>query len=181
MNAPKRGRFFALSSCCRRGVGLSSKNMIRWITSFLFIVALPLQAGVYKWQSEDGTIHYSDSPKPGAEELVLPKTAPASQQDQTKGDYTLFEIETPSNEQTLRGADGQVSVGLSINPALQEGHKIRYIVDGKALDEDLEQTHITLQNLSMGSHSLQAQVIDNSGNSVKATLSVRFHLRQAGL
>ena len=155
--------------------------MIRWLIPFLFVTVLPLQAGVFKWQSEDGIVHYSDTPQPGAEELQLHNAGSTAQQAQAEGAYSLFEIESPSNEQTLRSADGQVSVGLSLNPALQEGHKIRYLVDGKALDEDLQLLHISLKNVTFGSHNIQAQIVDSAGNSVISTSSVRFHLRQPGI
>ncbi|MCF6281105.1 MAG: DUF4124 domain-containing protein [Candidatus Polarisedimenticolaceae bacterium] len=147
----------------------------------LLVVALPLQAGVYKWNSDDGVVHYSDVPHKGAVEMVMPAMEPAAQQDQAEDGYTLFEIEVPTNEQTFRGVKGEVPVALSITPALQEGHVIRYFVDGRALTEDLKSSRITLKSITMGSHSLKAQIIDDGGNTIKISSAVRFHLRQAGL
>jgi len=147
----------------------------------MLVIALPLQAGVYKWYSADGVAHYSDVPHKGAVEVVLSKEAPASSQDQVEGEYTLFEIESPTNEQTIRSTKGEVPVTVVISPALQEGHAIRYFVDGKALTEDLKATRITVQNITMGSHSLMAQIIDSSSNTIKVTSSIRFHIRKAAL
>ena len=151
--------------------------MTRWLIPLL-LIAFPLQAAVFKWQSEDGTVHYSDTPQPGAEELQLQESKPTSSPEQAEGEYLLFEIESPANEQTFRSAEGQVSVNLSLNPSLQEGHKIRFIVDGKTMEEELQLTQILLQNVTLGSHTLQAQVVDSDGNAIKSTAIVRFHLRQ---
>jgi hypothetical protein len=147
----------------------------------LLVVALPLQAGAYKWYSADGSVHYSDTPHKGAVEITLVKEAPVEQQDQGEGNYSQFEIELPTNEQTLRDAKGEVAVTIIMTPALQEGDVIRYFIDGKALGDDFKSTRITLKNIVIGSHGLKAQIIDSNGNTVKMTPSVRFHMRQAAL
>ncbi len=154
---------------------------LRFLIPLLLSAALPLQAGIYKWYSDDGTVHYTDVPHSGAVEMVLPNGSPTPQDGESEGDYTQFEIETPTNEETLRDAKGHISVALIISPALQEGHSIRYFVNGQALAEDLKASRITLQNLSMGSHTLMAQVIDGSGNTLKSSSTIRFHLRKAAL
>jgi hypothetical protein len=154
---------------------------LRFLIPLLLSAALPLQAGVYKWYSNDGTVHYSDVPHSGAVEMVLPTDLPVLQDDGVQGDYSQFEIETPVNDATLRDTKGHVSVVLIISPALQEGHSIRYFVDGKALTADFKTSQISLQNVTKGSHSLMAQVIDGSGNTIRSSSTIRFHLRKAAL
>ncbi len=155
--------------------------MTRSLIPLLLVVSLPLQAGVYKWQSADGAVHYSDVPHTGAVEMLLPKEAPVTQQNQAGSAYTLFEIEAPANELTVRSAKGEVAVAIGITPTLQEDHLIRYFVDGRALTEDFNVNHLTLKNITVGSHNLKAQIIDGNGNTIKTTSAVRFHMRQAAL
>ncbi len=112
--------------------------------------------------------------------MLLPKETPVTQ-SQTGSAYTLFEIEAPANELTVRSAKGEVAVAIGIAPALQEGHVIRYFVDGRALTEDFKASHLTLKNITVGSHNLKAQIIDGDGNTLKTTSAVRFHMRQAAL
>ncbi len=155
--------------------------MTRYLTSLLLLISLPLQASIYKWQSADGAIHYSDVPHVGAVEMAFPKGVSVTQPSQAEGDYTLFEIEVPANDLTIYSAKGEVVIAISITPKLQESHAIRYFVDGRALAEDFKVGRLTLKNVTVGSHNLKAQIIDGSGNTVKTTSMVRFHIRQAAL
>lgn len=155
--------------------------MTRRLIPLFLVVSLPLQAGVYKWHSADGAVHYSDVPHTGAVEIVFPKERPVTQQDLVEGNYTLFTIGAPANELIVRSAKGEVAVAIRITPALQEGHAIRYFVDGRALTKDFKVGRLTLKNITMGSHNLKAQIIDGNGNTVKTTPMVRFHMRQAAL
>jgi hypothetical protein len=155
-------------------------------------MALPLFArDVYKFVSEDGEIVYSERYHPDAERIKVPdskKGASLPLGDQSEealaaaaGDYASFTIVQPSDDETIRNDEGTVSIGISLTPGLAEGHVIHLYLDGTKLDSDIKQTQISLQQLSRGTHSLQAKIVNAEGESLKDSNSITFHLRQASV
>ncbi|MCU7904782.1 MAG: DUF4124 domain-containing protein [Candidatus Thiodiazotropha sp. (ex Epidulcina cf. delphinae)] len=164
------------------------------ILLLLLLTALPLFAGdVYKWTSADGEVIYSERYHPDAERIKVTgkkKTSAVSLTDQDEeaaaeaaaaGDYASFEIVQPADDETVRNADGSVPVGLSLSPTLASGHIIHLYVDGAKLDSDITRTQLILQQLSRGTHTLQAKIVDSQGEPLKDSNSVTFHLRQAAV
>lgn len=170
--------------------------MFRLSLSMLLFVTTASLAGVYKWVDEDGTVHYSDRPSEQAETLRVPgmgrspdttEKATASEAEQASpsppagpgGGYTVFEIVQPEPNQTFRIDTGEVTVGMLLEPGLQQGHHIQLSVDGVALKDRLSSTQLVLRNLGRGSHTLTASVVDATGQTVTAAVPVSFHLRAA--
>jgi hypothetical protein len=155
---------------------------------FALLIALPLFArDVYKYISEDGEIIYSERYHPDAERVKVKDSkktaAPPDEQSEDEaraaaGEYDTFSIVQPSDDETIRNEEGNVSVGISLSPSLAEGHVIHLYVDGAKLDSDIKQTQLSLQKMTRGTHSLQAKIVDSEGASLKETNSVTFHLRQ---
>ncbi|MCU7929733.1 MAG: DUF4124 domain-containing protein [Candidatus Thiodiazotropha sp. (ex Codakia rugifera)] len=162
------------------------------ILLIILLLALPLFArDVYKYTSEDGEIVYSERYHPDAERITVsdkqkPSSLSLDEQSEEEaaalaGDYARFEIVQPVGDETIRNADGSVPVGLSISPALATGHVIHLFVDGTKLDSDITQTQLILQELNRGTHTLQAKIVNDQGESLKDSNSVIFHLRQAAI
>ncbi|MCU7921295.1 MAG: DUF4124 domain-containing protein, partial [Candidatus Thiodiazotropha sp. (ex Dulcina madagascariensis)] len=151
----------------------------------LLLTALPLLArDVYKWISEDGEVIYTERYHPDAERIKVTdkkKSSAVSLTDESEsaaaaaGEYASFEIVQPANDETVRNADGSVPVGLSLSPALASGHIIHLYVDGAKLDSDITRTQLILQQLSRGTHTLQAKIVDSQGEPLKDSNSVTFH------
>jgi len=152
---------------------------------------------IFKRIGPDGQVYFSDQPGSDAERVdvtpaqtislppVPEQTEPAAAA--TQGDaivaYTGFSITSPTSDQGVRANDGNVTVHLSLQPALQSGHMIVLNVDG----EDGESTNsssglmIELNNLSRGQHTVMATVIDEDGNVLIKTEPATFQvLRVAG-
>jgi hypothetical protein len=158
--------------------------------SVLFLslfIALPLFArDVYKHISEDGEVIYSERYHPEAKRIKVTdkkkSTAPSDElNDEARaaaGEYATFSIVQPTDDETIRDEEGKVSVGISLSPNLAEGHVIHLYVDGTKLDSDIKRTQLILQQLSRGTHSLQAKIVNSEGNSLKESNSITFHLRQ---
>ena len=151
----------------------------------------------FKRIGPDGQVYFSDQPGPDAERVdVTPVQAislpPVPEQTETvaaatQGDatvaYTEFSITSPTSDQGVRANDGNVTVHLSLQPALQSDHMIVLNVDG----EDGESANsssglmIELNNLSRGQHTVMATVIDEDGKVLIKTDPVTFQvLRVAG-
>ena len=137
---------------------------------------------VYKWVDSNGKIHYSDRPVAGAKPSAVPVQKAPPPQDKpspgqaTPGPYARLEIVAPEDNVTVRDADGNVQVGLVLEPALMEGHRLQILTDGAPASGDIPGTQLRISGLSLGSHQLQAQIIDSSGTPIASTSVVHFHL-----
>jgi len=170
--------------------------MQRLLVLFLVFICATANAQIYKRTGPDGQVYFSDQPGPDAERIDL---APAqtinlpsvpeqaggvtSEQQEAAVVYTEFFVASPSAEQGVRANDGNVTVHLSLHPALQPGHAIVLNVDG----EDGEASNsgsvlmVELNNLSRGQHTVMATVVDGEGNQLIQTDPVSFFvLRAAG-
>ena len=138
------------------------------------------QAEVYRWKDADGNVVYSDTPKPGAEEVTIseptivpsyrprPTTATQTSTSATDGKpYDQLQINQPANEETFRNVTN-VNVSVAARPALQQsiGHALQLLYDGQVLGEPGSQTSYQLADVERGAHTLQAEIIDASGKSL---------------
>ena len=151
------------------------------------------QAQAYKWTDEDGVVHYSDRPEPGAEVINLPESqgtrraaAPAAAQTAaTTGDdaaanqpfrYESLEVMAPSAEETLWNIGGVLNVSLALQPALQPGHQVRVYFDGTP--REVPGTSFQLEDVYRGVHNIQAEVLDEAGELQIRSLPNRFYVQQ---
>ncbi len=105
----------------------------------------------------------------------------ATAQSQGSG-YTGFSITSPTNDQGVRANDGNVTVQLSLQPALQSGHTIVLSASGEGSQSTENSSGLTvgLKNLSRGLHTVSAAVVDKDGNKLISTESVSFHVLRVG-
>ena len=152
-------------------------------------------ADAYTWTDDEGIVHYSDRPQPGATRIVLaePNTgrSPAPQrkaatddtatQDDTPDSgpmrYENFEITSPGAEETLWNIEGVLNVSLSLTPALQPGHQVRVYFDGNP--RMVNGTNFQIDEVYRGVHNLQAEVVDATGQLMIRTRPNRFYVQQA--
>ena len=147
---------------------------------------------IYKYTQPDGKVVYSDRPPPvdQAEEVTLeplqtfnlpavssPKK-PVAKKEEPAG-YEEFKVTSPSDDATIRDNGGNVSVRLSLSPALRSGHSIEVTMDGKSIGSG-NSTSITLTGVDRGSHTVQAAVKDDGGNVIARSTSIVFHLKRSG-
>jgi len=98
------------------------------------------------------------------------------------GSYTGFSITNPTNDQGVRANDGNVTIHMSIQPALQSGHMIVLNVDGEDGKSSKTSSDLTmeLENMSRGLHTITATVVDKDGNDLIKTETVSFHVLRVG-
>lgn len=160
----------------------------------LLALALPAGADVYKYYDSDGNLVLSDSvPGERAEKVEKLKpnpvmTVPALAPSRTyrpaasavpkpvrqAGDYEIV-IQSPGAESFHRRAGEGIPVAFSVTPSLQDGHRLKLLLDGSS-SENLEE--IVPESLGRGSHTLEVRVEDADGTVLKAG-SVTFHIQQA--
>ena len=152
-------------------------------------------ADTYTWTDDEGVVHYSDRPHPGAKRIIIDSpntsralarqraadaaaTADASEAEAGKPiQYESFEIASPGAEETLWNIEGVLNVSLSLTPALQPGHQVRVYFDGNP--QIVSGTSFQLQEVWRGVHNLQAEVLDETGQMKIRTRPNRFYVQQS--
>ena len=152
-------------------------------------------AEAYRWVDENGTVHYSDKPVPGAVQIELPsdnriasrqrfRAAPAVPA-QSAGDrqanvgvfkYESLAVASPAAEETLWNIEGRLNVTLDLRPALQGGHRVRVYFDGNP--RMVDGPSFQIQEVYRGVHNLQAEVVDATGKLMIRSVPNRFYVQQ---
>ncbi len=162
------------------------------ITAIVAVLAAgTVMAQAYRWTDAEGVVHYSDRPQEGAEEIVLqhsnraaPVLSPQAQSSQSDNtdtpaapfSYESVSISTPAAEETLWNIEGVLDVTLNVQPALQAGHQVRVYFDGE--QNLVSGANFQLQEVHRGAHSIQAEVLDESGRLMGRSQPNRFYVQQ---
>ena len=166
------------------------------ILVLLGLLVMPFAAAyeAYVWTDEDGVVHYSDRPVPGAKRIELSdpnasqslarrpgEADQAGDQDEqadTAGPvrYESFEIVSPGAEETLWNIEGVLNVSMALSPPLQPGHQVRVYFDGSP--QIVSGTSLQLQEVWRGVHNLQAEVLDETGKMLIRSRTNRFYVQQ---
>ncbi|MFQ5608729.1 MAG: DUF4124 domain-containing protein [Woeseiaceae bacterium] len=161
------------------------------------LVAPGALAEAYRWVDEDGIVHWSDRPRPGAEQIILPKanttttrtygrsqpgntndasSATASDAPAAPFRYESIEIAAPGAEETLWNIGGTLSVSVTLQPGLQPGHQMRVHFDGKP--RMVSGTSFTVEEVWRGVHNIQVEVLDETGKLMIRSQPSRFYVQQ---
>lgn len=156
------------------------------------LVATSALAQAYRWVDDQGVVHYSDRPEPGAESIVLPRSnttsvrrpaRPASGADDAAAAdpaqpfrYESIEITSPTAEETLWNIGGVLNVSIAVTPALQPGHQVRMYFDGVATM--VSGTGFQIEEVHRGTHNLQVEILDANGELMIRTRANRFYVQQ---
>ena len=143
----------------------------------------------YTWTDEDGVVHYSDRPQPGAEVVDLgqfratrpsatPTTRPSDADETTAPSvgYQSIEFASPAAEETLWNIEGTLNVTVALTPGLRPGHQVRIYFDGTP--QTVSGASFQLQEVYRGVHNLQAEVIDETGKLIIRSRPSRFYVQQ---
>jgi len=163
----------------------------------IFILLGLLASGVafaqaYTWTDEDGIVHYSDRPEPGAKQIVLPeantvRTRPVQRSQASAADedaaedtgpfrYETLEVAAPAPEETLWNIEGVLNISLALSPGLQPGHQVRVYFDGTP--RTVTGTSFQIEEVFRGVHNIQAEVLDETGKLMIRSLPNRFYVQQ---
>jgi hypothetical protein len=95
--------------------------------------------------------------------------------------YQLLRILVPEPDATVRSMPGELIVSVSNDPALQEGHSYRLLVDGQPFGEAGRSPVFPLTNIDRGTHQLSVEILDESGRMLERTPSQSFHMVRISL
>ena len=157
------------------------------------LAATGVLAEAYTWTDENGVVHYSDRPQPGARQIILPESRtgrrtpvarsqaatpvddPAAEQAQPFK-YETLEVSAPAPEETLWNIEGVLNVSLALSPGLQAGHQVRVYFDGTP--RMVSGTSFQIEEVYRGVHNIQAEVVDDTGQLMIRSLPNRFYVQQ---
>ncbi len=178
-------------------------QIMRLITLLMLLFLLPVHAEIYRWVDDSGNVVFSDEPQPGSEKVDLPpattytpvdeeavtddilKLSPEEKEStpqQSLPDYQI-RIVAPANDESIWVNNGDVTVSLIVEPSLdtERGDQVILRLDGEAVSEPRNSTTFQLNNLSRGTHTLNAEVVDGNGATLTSTGTVTFHLHRASI
>jgi len=152
------------------------------------------QTRVYKTVGPNGQILFSDKPQPDAQAIEVQPAqtytpAPMPPAGDKKGTppgkaagiaYSRLSVSAPKNNEAVRANDGNLTVELSLEPALQSEHQIVLQLDGQKA-ASTSSTEIVLQNIERGTHLLRAEVVDAKGKALIRSQTIRFHVLRRAL
>jgi hypothetical protein len=161
----------------------------------LFLAAAQA-ADVYRYSDPRTGVEFSDTPRPGAEKIVIPEArrvpraaAPRPPPDAPPPSdvptgvavaYSEVKIVDPADQDTVRDNAGNLLVRVTTSPALQTkyGHRLQLLLDGSAAQTGTS-TSFSLSGIDRGTHVLEARVIGVDGKPLAASSSVTFFLHRA--
>ncbi|OGT43996.1 MAG: hypothetical protein A3F13_04530 [Gammaproteobacteria bacterium RIFCSPHIGHO2_12_FULL_40_19] len=160
--------------------------------NFLSFSATAASNPIYKSIDEKGVVTYSDQPNAQAEAVILPKeniskrpinsanTTNATDAASTdkREEYTAFSISSPKDQDTFQNPT-EISVSVSITPALQKGDTIEFYLDGTSVASSSTTTSISIPKvrnntavITRGSHTLSAAILNAAGEKLMTTPSI---------
>jgi len=168
---------------------------IRPILGLLALLASAVAiAEAYTWTDENGVVHYSDRPHPGAKIIDLGENSRSRPRPTTRSTptattqnseessepsgpgYSSLEITSPRAEETLWNIEATLSVSLALTPALKPGHQVRAYFDGTP--QIVSGTNFQIPEVYRGVHNLQVEVVDETGKLMIRSQPNRFYVQQ---
>ena len=160
-------------------------TLLLTILSFNTIAA---SAKIYVWRNEKGVLVYSDTPRPGAEEVkVNPSNNITSSIDtsildinpqQLDNSYQV-EITQPEKNETIRDNTGSVYIAGRIKPVFKNGFKIQLYLDDKKHQKAQTRAVYILRNIDRGEHQIKMDLIDNKGKVIASSQTTTFYMHRA--
>jgi len=165
--------------------------MRRALPGLLLLLALPASAQIYKYLDANGNPVFSNQPPEGvsAEKIELPEPSIVSPQPprpveaarpkepSEEARYKRLEVTGIADGESLRANNGTFSVGVTIEPRLRSGHRLRLLLDGQPYGPPGKSTHLQLVNLDRGDHSLEVEVLAGE-QSVQKSAPILFTLQR---
>jgi hypothetical protein len=151
-------------------------------------------APAWTWVDDNGQVHFSDRPVPGARQVELTGaqgfgapaarpttvTPPSAQptQDSQRAPYRAINIASPTEQQTLWNIGTVLNVQVEMDPPLLATHRVDLIFDGQRRNLNTASLQMTVSDVFRGAHTLQAVVIDTAGAEVMRSPARNFFVQQ---
>ncbi len=148
-------------------------------------------AKIYVWRNEQGVLVFSDSPRPGAEEVKITEQNIVSSPsiDTSILDITpqkieekyQVEITQPEQNETIRDNTGSVYVTGLVKPVFKQGLKIQLYLDNKKYQKPQSRAIYILRNIDRGEHQVKMQLINNKGKVIASSDVTTFYMHRTSV
>jgi hypothetical protein len=170
--------------------------MLKGMIVFILLTCLSLQAiaasaTVYVWRNEQGVLVFSDSPRPGAEEVKISEsniaTSPSIDTSilditpQKIPDSYQLEITQPEQNETIRDNTGSVYITGLVKPLFKQGFRVQLYLDNKKYNAPQDRAIYILRNIDRGEHQVQMKLIDNKGKVIAESKVITFYMHRASV
>lgn len=102
----------------------------------------------------------------------------ADGEDESALPYSSLTIESPGNDSHIRDNSGNFTVTASVVPPLHPGHSMRLLVDDIPAASAGRDAIFALTGVDRGTHTLKAEVLDDSGAVIFTGNPSIVHLQQ---
>jgi len=151
--------------------------------SLLLLLSVPALAQIYKYTDDNGNTVFTNQPPEGvaADEVELPPAntvnirtpeppppLASDQQGERQQPYQTLAIGGIPDDEALRANNGTFVVTAQLDPRLQPGHRIRFLLDGIPQAPASTATALQLNNVDRGTHVLTVEVLDSSGQVIQS-------------
>lgn len=164
--------------------------MRKWLILFSALAGTAASAApAWTWVDENGTVHFSDRPVPGARQVEIsgaqsfitqaPSVTPRVRMpaDTRQVPYESVEIVSPAEQETLWNIGAMLTVQTSFVPPLQPGHRYDLVFDGQRRNVNTTSTSVVLPDVFRGEHTLQVVVLDG-GQEIMRSPQRTFYVQQ---
>jgi len=158
-------------------------------------IAIPVNAStakIYVWRNEKGELVYSDTPRPGAEEV---KTKPGNViKSSTTIETQVLDIKSkkipeeyqvvinhPKNNSTIRDNTGSIYISGSIKPIFKRGLRIQLLLDGKPYQKPQTHTMFSLRDIDRGEHQIEMKLFNEKGKVIALSKPITFYMHRASV
>jgi len=171
--------------------------LIRFLLVALVVISItaPVDASsakVYVWRNEQGVLVFSDTPRPGAEEV---ETKPGNViESSTSIETSVLDIKPqaieekyqavinhPKNNSTIRDNTGSVYISGSIKPIFKRGLQIQLILDDMPHLEPQTHTMFSLKDIDRGEHQIKMLLLNEKGKIIALSETVTFYMHRASV
>ena len=148
------------------------------------------EKNIYKKTDDKGVVEFTDVPDNNTKPIRVPpmntykqKKLPSIKSKplpaEVKEGYTELSITSPLHDKIMRENSGKIVVKLEITPSLKTEHKIIVSIDGDSKTAIKgTSSSVTFDNISRGTHTVQASIIDSQDKVIIKAEATTFHLRR---
>lgn len=148
---------------------------------------------LYRVVDKNGNVSYSDTPSPGAKEIVM-KEVPAINLKPPKIEFKEIEVQSRSDltsdtdfystikfsnlqqDGVIRNNGGVAILTASLQPALDSEHFLKFYLDGKIIGQQQKELSVTAEEVEYGPHTASYVVVSANGTTVQQSDTVKFNL-----
>jgi len=152
---------------------------------------LAASAKIYVWRNEQGVLVFSDSPRPGAEEVkVNPQNTMSSSSIKTEvlditpqkiPDKYTVEISQPKDQATIRDNTGSVYIAGLVKPLFKTGLNTQLYLDGNKYQKPQSRAIYILRNINRGEHKIKLVLVNNKGKEIASSKEITFYMHRASV